>query len=347
MLPTPDGRCFRHRFIGAYTPWNPEGAGDISHFWRDMTHLCQSTTLSWTMAGDVNATVASFKCLSGGDNARDQYLKFLTDTDGHDLWLDVEEHSCLNDWPCRSSHDTTEGNIINSVVTSQASRVDSEIFITDQHSDWIAFTDHRAVVAHITHAMPGPALSNSRALVDLSMGWKANSPRVKIPHKTKKHKYQVFHDQVDRRVKAKCIHECPVIDDDSFIKRYTELTEIITSVASNVFGHTKQYCKHAEVITNGKIKGIVADMKLVGGAIHFEKSGLVARVSLKVRNLHTWAQQDFSCELSDGTFVQYLAKKRRGLYKVLFAVRSKEILLHAHLGDKRWIVATLKGGSTQ
>ena len=69
VLPTLDGRHFSHHFIGAYAPWNPGGIGDVSHFWRDLTSLCQPTTSSWTVAGDFNVTVASFECLSGGAGA--------------------------------------------------------------------------------------------------------------------------------------------------------------------------------------------------------------------------------------------------------------------------------------
>ena len=93
------------------------------------------------------------------------------------------------------------------------------------------------------------------------------------------------------------------------------------------FGHTKHYFKHAVVITNGKVKGILADMKLVGGAICLEKSDCVARVLLKARDLHALALRDFLHEVSGGTLMQFLARKRRCLYKALFAEKSKEILL--------------------
>ena len=218
VLPTPDDRCFKHCFFGAYTPWNLGSIGDVSLFWQDMTSLCQSTTSLWTMAGDFNATVASFECLSSGADARDQYLCFLIEMDGHDLWSDVEEHSRLNDWTCRSSQSAAEGNIIDHVVTSKASRIDSEISVADRYSDWIPFTDHRAVIAQVVHAMPGPTQSGRRTLTDLSVGRAANSPRIKVPLKTDKHKYQVFWDQVDGKIKAKCIHERSVIDDDSFVQ---------------------------------------------------------------------------------------------------------------------------------
>ena len=112
VLPTLDGRCFSNRFIDAYAPWNPGGSGDVSHFWRDLTSLCQSTMSSCTVAGDFNVTVASFERLSGGADARVQYLKFLADTDGQDLWLDVEKRPCFSDWTCRSSRNATEGTSI-------------------------------------------------------------------------------------------------------------------------------------------------------------------------------------------------------------------------------------------
>lgn len=88
-------------------------------------------------------------------------------------------------------------------------------------------------------------------------------------------------------------------------------------MAANVFRHTKHYFKHAEVIMNGKIKSIVANMKLVGGAIHFEKSDCVARVSLKARDLHAQVLKAFSCEVSGGMLMQFLVRKQRCLYKAL------------------------------
>ncbi|KIK04952.1 hypothetical protein K443DRAFT_92152, partial [Laccaria amethystina LaAM-08-1] len=179
------------------------------------------------------------------------------------------------------------------------------------------------------------------------MGRAANRPRIKIPLKSEKHKYQIFRDLVDESVKAESLHEHPVIDDDSFIKRYTDLTGIITSIAANTFGHTKQYQRRAEVITNSKIKVIVSDIRRVGGAIRFENSDRLACVSLKAKDLHASALRDFSRERPDVTFVQYLKLLRRQLHRLLFAEKSKEVLLRARLGERLRIAAALKGGSTR
>jgi len=109
----------------------------------------------------------------------------------------------------------------------------------------------------------------------------------------------------------------------------------------------KPYVKHAEVITNGKIKGILTNLKHVGGAICFEKSGRIARVSLKARDLHMHALGDFAREVSNIPFVQYLTRKHKRLYKLLFAERLKEIILQARIGDRQRIAAALKSSLTQ
>ena len=56
---------------------------------------------------------------------------------------------------------------------------------------------------------------------------------------------------------------------------------------------------------------------------------------------------NFSREASNISFVQYLTRKRRRLYKSLFAERSKEIMLQVRVGDRQRIAAALKSGSTQ
>jgi len=43
ILPSSDGRCHMHRFIGAYAPWNPGDNGVSCSFWTDLTDLCRST----------------------------------------------------------------------------------------------------------------------------------------------------------------------------------------------------------------------------------------------------------------------------------------------------------------
>lgn len=114
ILPTPNGGCIPHRIIGCYAPWNPGETDENRHFWNDLTNLCRSTTTSWTLAGDLNATVSPFERHSGGVEARRQFLQFLRLSNGRDLWMDNPDHTRLTDWTCRSKHEghPAEGNII-------------------------------------------------------------------------------------------------------------------------------------------------------------------------------------------------------------------------------------------
>ena len=114
ILPTPNGRGIPHRLIGCYAPWNP-GETDLNkHFWNDLTDLCRSTNTSWTLAGDLNATVAPFERHSRGTEARRQFLHFLQSSSGRNLWSDNPDRTRLTDWTCRTRQDgrLTEGNII-------------------------------------------------------------------------------------------------------------------------------------------------------------------------------------------------------------------------------------------
>ncbi|KAJ7015870.1 hypothetical protein C8F04DRAFT_914980, partial [Mycena alexandri] len=58
ILQANDGSSFPHRVIGAYAPWDP-GTPATRDFWPELTNLVQSTTTSWTLGGDLNATVSA------------------------------------------------------------------------------------------------------------------------------------------------------------------------------------------------------------------------------------------------------------------------------------------------
>jgi hypothetical protein len=79
ILPTDSGLGFVHRIMGIYAPWEP-GINNIDpfarEFWADVTAFCQNTTTSWTMAGDVNATVVAIERAADKSDARAQFIKF-------------------------------------------------------------------------------------------------------------------------------------------------------------------------------------------------------------------------------------------------------------------------------
>jgi hypothetical protein len=98
VLGTSSGCGFIHHFIGVYAPWNP-GSAD-NDFWTQVTLICQQSPYSWTLAGDINATVSTVECPSGGQDMRHQYLQFLHQSDGRDLWTLNPDPTCDHDWTC-------------------------------------------------------------------------------------------------------------------------------------------------------------------------------------------------------------------------------------------------------
>ena len=346
VLPTSDGRCYLHRFIGAYAPWNPGDAGVSRSFWADLTELCKSTPAAWTLAGDLNATVSSFERASGGTDARTQYLRFLADTDAQDLWVNYPDRSRRSDWTCRGHYSEgtiPEGNIIDRVATFRPTLVDSETSTADRYSDWIPFTDHRAVVARVTHAVPCASQDVNADSADNFVRQRSNKPCVKIPLKTEKDQYQTYADAVDDAIQANHLLTLPVTDDDTFLLLYKGLSSIFTTNAAKVFGKSKPYIRTKETITNTAIKSIVLEIRLVGGAIRFERSGRTAQISLKAMRFHSNALARSHLQ----NLLILLTNHRKSLHKQLFAERSKEIMARARLADRRKIALALKGNSTR
>jgi hypothetical protein len=348
ILPMADGRCLPHRIFGAYAPWNPGDEGDSKSFWNDMTQLCRSTTTPWSIAGDLNATVASFERHSGGTEARRQYLQFLQATESHDLWMNNPDRTRLNDWTCRSTREgcSSEGNIIDRVASSSSTLIDSEIYVTDRHDDWIPCTDHRAIFARITHTAVGvltdPLSPDTRSNFTRQP---SGPPRIKMPTKTEKHKYNIFQETVDTLIEAESLHERQIVNVDSFMRQYNDLTRIITTTADNVFGRTKPYIQMKPKVTNAKIKGIVCNLQTIGGAIFFERSKRTVHISPKAMQYHMRAIHDHQRSGDRSNLLQFLIKRRRILHKSLYAERAKEIILRAKESDKRRMIAALKGST--
>jgi hypothetical protein len=348
ILPTPSGKCIPHRIIGCYAPWNP-GETDLNrHFWSDLTKLCRSeTNISWTLAGDLNATVAPFERHSGGAEAHWQYPQFLQSSNGRDLWTDNPDRTRLTDWTCRSKHDehSAEGNIIDRVATSQSTFIDAEISVTDKYDDWIPYTDHRAIIARIALSS-GTASQNDLTNLKTDFTRKASSPpRIKIPLKTEKDKYETFWETVDALIEAKSLHEHNITDDTSFLELYKSLTEIIMSTASKVFHHTKPYSKPKQNITNPKIKSIATNLRAIGGAIRFEKLNRTVHISPKAMEQHERARLVYLTSHEETNVLRILTRNRKVLHKSLYAERAKEIVLRAKDADRKQVAMALKGST--
>jgi hypothetical protein len=152
ILGTSNRRGFIHRFIGTYAPWNPGGTD--SEFWTQITSICRQSPYSWTLAGDVNATISTLEHPSGGQDARHHYLCFLQQLEGQDLWTLNPDRTRDHDWTCWGRGSTGGGNIIDRIVLSNKGFTDAEIRVADRSSDYMPMTDRRAVVGFMNIQPP-------------------------------------------------------------------------------------------------------------------------------------------------------------------------------------------------
>ncbi|KAF8152651.1 hypothetical protein B0H34DRAFT_801047 [Crassisporium funariophilum] len=132
---------------------------------------------------------------------------------------------------------TEGGNIIDRVVSSKAVLVDAD-------PSWVPGTDHCGVVACIIVAPTGPR--NTLTLQVETGHFKpfmpTPLPRIKFPVKSDKHLYSLFTAAVNRLVAENKDDLTAAIDcDDTYLKRYSKLTEIILGAGEDTFGRSKMY----------------------------------------------------------------------------------------------------------
>ena len=285
VLGTSNGRGFIHRFIGTYAPWNPGGTDN--EFWPQITSICRQSPYSWTLAGDVNATVSVLERPSGGQDARQHYLRFLNRSDGQDLWTLNPDRTRDHDWTCRARGSTGGGNIIDRIVLSNKGFSDTKIRVADRSSDYVPMTDHRAVIGFmIIQPPPDSLLAASHIKFSKDTAASYGKPRLRYPLSSERHKFEDFRIMVDEEIKAKSIHTLPVIDDESFILRYNALSKILNECGDAIFGRVKRNKHNANSrVTSPAIQQIQSKIRHLGGALQITQesfSGEVSHTSLMV-----------------------------------------------------------------
>ncbi|KAJ7814367.1 hypothetical protein B0H13DRAFT_2464854 [Mycena leptocephala] len=349
ILPTDSGRGFVHRVIGVYAPWDP-GINNVDpnarDFWGDLTIFCNETLTSWSISGDLNATVTSSERAADKSDARVQFLRFLKEAKAHDLWSDIPDRNRQTCWTSKARGSGGGGNIIDRIVSSKSQLIDSEIGVADRYTDFVPSTDHRAVVGKLIYAPPSSSYGNYMVFPEAAQVF--NQPRIKYPFKSEKHLFEVFKNAVDERIKAEAVHLSPVTDDFSFTKRYDALSKIILPCAEEIFGRTSRY-KKSHLVTSPKIQAMVASMRSVGGAIRHVKSGFKTAIAFKSLNALKHYEAEY-CQTSisaSANFCEYLVSVRRQLHKDLYAEKMAEIFSRAKLQDRNRMIAALRGGSTK
>jgi hypothetical protein len=345
VIPLDSGLGFTHRIIAAYAPWNVTDTSETAAFWSEAAKLCNSTPHSWTLLGDLNATVAQAERKSGGSDARTHYLEFLRVSKGFDLWSNYPERTRLSDWTCKPRLSTDGGNIIDRIVTSSNSYLDTEIFVADSHHDYVPMTDHRPIMGRLILKPPD---RNSARCTPERPPPVLNNPRIKFPDYKDKHLFQLYRDETDARIQRDGLHESAVTDDASFITLYRQVTNIINQTAVQVFGRIKRK-KHdvQKTVTNQTIQQLQGRSRAIGGALRLinDPSYIPSRSAVTA---HTLFLLDYSRNPSTHPSLRsFLIAKRKSVNKDLYRERSNEIYTRAKKYDSFRISQALAGGSTK
>ena len=265
MIPLDTGQGFTHRVIAVYAPWDVDDTSDTAAFWTEAAKFCLNATNSWTLLGDLNATVTQAERKSGGTDAHNHFNNFLRLSKGYDLWSNYPKCSCFIDWTCKPCQSTDGGSIIDHIVTSSGSFTDSEIHVADSHHDYVPMTDHRAIAGCLILKPPGQ--NSARCLHGVSNPV-LNTPRIKFPNLKDKHLFQTYRDQTDAQIKLADLHNQTVTDHASFNTLYHNLTNIINKTAEEVFGRIKRKQRDShKIISNPLIQQLIGQSRAIGGAI--------------------------------------------------------------------------------
>ena len=345
VIPLDTGQGFIHRVFAIYAPWDVGDNADTAAFWHEASKLCLSTPSSWTLLGDLNATVTHTERKSGGSDARTHFNNFLRLSKGLDLWSNYPERSRFNDWTCKPRTSTDGGSIIDRIVTSSDCLVDSEICVADGHLDFVPMTDHRAIVGRLI--LKPPDRNSARCLHDLPTPV-LNDPRIKFPSTSDKHLFQVYRDMTDARIKHAGLHDRIVTDDTSFNLLYLELTKIINDTAVDVFGRIKRKQRDVhKIVTNPQIQQLQARSRAFGGALRLDKypSYSASYAALLVYSL---SSIEFTLNSTDHlTLRSLLNAKRKAINMDLYRERSNEVYTRAKKLDSYRISHALARGSTK
>lgn len=345
VIPLESGSGFTHRILAAYAPWNVTDSSETALFWTEASKLCNNTPHSWTILGDLNATVTQAERKAGGSDARAHYLNFLRQSKGFDLWSNYPERSRLTDWTCKPRSSTEGGSIIDRIATSSDGYLDTEIFVADCHLDFVPMTDHRPIIGRLI--LKPPDRLSARCLLERPTPI-LNNPRVKFPDYKDKHLFQLYRDETDAKIKDNSLHDRVVTDDASFISLYREITDIINETAVQVFGRViRRKPVVNKIVTNPVIQQLQGRSRAIGGALRFDKNPTYLPSHAAVV-AHTRFSLEYTANaLGHATLRSFLLAKRKSINKELYRERSNEIYARAKRYDSFRISQALAGGSTK
>ncbi|KAK1216050.1 hypothetical protein PQX77_021327 [Marasmius sp. AFHP31] len=348
VIPTANGHGFPHRVIGLYAPFDPGPNNSyLSTFWDHISSLCEGASYSWSIIGDINATLSPDESSGSTDrnNPNQMFLnRFLERVQGIDIWTRQGDADTRYVSTC-STHSGC--SIIDRAIHSSVGILESSITVPKV---FIPATSHKPILSSLILTSPA---SFSSTTIDPPL-LSSHERRFLYPFRSQRHRLQHFSDLVDGKIADAGIYPPNVTDESSFDHHYSTLTQIIHECASRTFQRPRQW-NWADSVTSPTIKLICREVKHVNRLIS------AARQRYSIHK--PWVNQYFSafyaahphlrslrvCPILDQTptFLSYLISIRRLLNQLRYAEERLERQRQASASAKRKINGVLLGGSVK
>jgi outer membrane murein-binding lipoprotein Lpp len=329
-IPTTNNLGFNHRLVGVYAPWNPGGTEDDEHaFWPEITMLCNSAKFSWSLHGDLNATLLASESSSDTHDispSRLAYTHFLQNTDAIDLWRSQPENDISHNYTHR-----TRGSLANStsitcsiIDRSAVSRIGTLAGTISTFSHFIPCTDHRPIDTRITLVPPSTLSGTSN--IPQEVPPTSYSPRFRHPFCSEKYWFSHFTHEIDNLLSHQppAILNANILSDDDFLTCYDAFTDILLGAARSSFILPSPW-NHVQKIINPTITLLLRELRRINHLL-----GAMSRshdlFPIQFPN-EPWVQQYIIAFLSTTTitlssslfrceFKKFLATIRKKLHKI-------------------------------
>ncbi|KAI0369746.1 hypothetical protein BV20DRAFT_945484, partial [Pilatotrama ljubarskyi] len=282
-------------------------------FWQYVAGLCCSAPHSWSILGDCNTTLLPFESLARTFNS------------------------------------------VNRLAYSEFLRAADGIDVWASQGD---STVHHAYTCKSSNGL-GLSVIDRVAVSRLGVASLQSAerpsypPRFRYPKHQEKYRFSHFASLVDSAIAAERLHDHPVVDDESFDRRYLALTRIFRSCGLEAFEtpRTAQSATPPPKPMNSRIRAILTETRRVNRLIFAVKHGSVDRLARD----HLWAQRliaDFthSAPLTDravppSDLLLYLQRLRRTLGRLRYLSERAEAERRVTQVSRARINAALLGGS--
>ncbi|PPQ63162.1 hypothetical protein CVT24_005802 [Panaeolus cyanescens] len=357
FIPTTSQRGFRHRFIGAYAPWDPTQVEEENHlFWPKISEIVSLSRHSWSLMGDFNATLSPSETTShstspASNASRNAYMNFLNQTTASDLWKN-QNPDAAHHYTYRSyTGSPPTCSILDRIATSRIGILSGSVGVLP---DFIPCTDHRPITSQLVLKPP----DHIAGYCDLNEKQPSSySPRYRHPPSSEKFRLHEFSKHVDKHLHNNpSIQQLHPTSDETFHALYSELSTAILSSASICFRKpSPPKTPSISKITNPTIRNIVQQIRLINRMVGITKQ------TPSIPSIHTMRYpihpnvpeylrsfiQQSPDDQSPTKFITFLCDIRRKLHKVRYTEEKAELDRRNLSRSKAQIANVLHGGSSK